>query len=213
MDTEFHPLEEIRQAATKFAANNTVQLGQNSTIEAGHLDPRLRLRKCISPLSTEPLGRAGNGANMTVIVKCNGEKPWTVYVPVKVKSYLNVAVAVRPLARGLPISKSDITYEQREISRLTSGYYEDMEALIGRTPSRSLPAGGVISPRDMAIEAVISKGSRVSIMAETGGITVRMPGKALEDAGTGDQIQVENLSSKRTVIGTVLGPGIVKVAM
>lgn len=150
---------------------------------------------------------------MTVIVRCNDAKPWTVYVPVKIKTYLTVAVVNRPLARGIPINKSDISFEQRELNSLTSGYFENMTILVGHSPRRSLPKGAIISPRDLAIQKVIRKGSRVSIVAETNGITVRMPGKALTDAGKGDQIQVENLSSRRTVIGIVLGPGIVKVAM
>ena len=210
---DFHPLDEIQRAATDFVTSQISQAKENSTMEAGHLDPRLKLKRCTLPLSTEPLSQHNNNINMTVIVRCNDAKPWTVYVPVKVKTYLTVAVAKRPLARGVPVSKNDLNLEQREISRLTSGYFETADNLVGRTPKRSLPKGAVISPRDLTIEKVISKGNRVSIIAETDGITVRMPGKALTDAGKGDQIRVKNLSSGRSVTGTVVGRGLVKVTM
>ncbi len=209
---DFHPLDDIRRAANDFATQRIVSPG-NSTIEAGHLDPRLRLKRCDQPLSTEPLSRHRNNTSMTVIVRCEGAKPWTVYVPVRIKTYLTVAVATRPLARGIPVTAEDISFEQREIGRLTSGYFETGKRLLGRAPKRSLPRGAVISPRELDIQKVIRKGSRISIVAETNGVSVRMPGKALEDAGEGEQIQVENLSSRRTITGTVLGPETVKVAM
>lgn len=211
---EFQSLADIRNAAINFAAKNISTPMQNTTIKAARLDPRLRLKKCGQPLTTSPLGQVGNTANMTVIVKCNATaKPWTIYVPVKTHSYLTVAVTKRPIARGVLVTATDISLEQREINHLTTGYFENTEAIIGRQAKHSLAKGRVFSPRDLNIKKVISKGSRVNIMAEINGITVRMPGLALSDAGKGDQIRVQNLSSERTVIGTAVGPGIVKVLM
>ncbi len=211
--SELHPLDDIRKAATDFAAKKMVTHNQNSTIETGRLDPRLRLNKCQQPLTVTPLSQRINSGNMTVIVKCETSKPWTVYIPIKVKTYITIAVANRPLSRHTPISATDITFEKREISRLSSSYFESADNLVGRSPKRSVIKGSVISPRDLTIKKVINKGSRISIVAETGGITVRMPGLALADAGKGDQIQVQNLSSKRKLLATVMAPGIVKVAM
>ncbi len=211
--SELHPLEDIRTAATDYATKKMITHNQNSTIETGRLDPRLRLNKCQQPLTVTPLSQRSNSGNMTVIVKCETSRPWTVYIPIKVKTYISIAVANRPLSRHIPISNADISIEKREISRLNSSYFESTDNLIGRSPKRSLSKGSVISPRDLAIKKVISKGSRISIIAETGGITVRMPGLALSDAGKGDQIQVQNLSSKRKLQATVMAPGVVRVAM
>lgn len=211
---DFHSLSEIRKAATQFVSQHTSQANANTTIEAGRLDPRLKLKKCIIPITTESLTRQNHSPNTTVIVRCNDKtKPWTVYVPVTTKTYLTVAVAKRPLARGIPVLEDDIYLESREITRLTYGYFEASDLLIGRAPKRSLPKGAVISPKDLDIKRVVSKGNRVSIIAKTNGITVRMPGKALTDGGEGDQIQVKNLSSGRSITGTVVDHGIVKVSM
>lgn len=211
--SEFQPLDDIRKAATDFAAKRVIIHDQNTTIETGRLDPRLRLKKCQQPLTVNPLSQRNNSANMTVIVKCETNNPWTIYIPIKIKTYVKIAVVNRPLSRHVPISKEDIRFERREISRLSRSYFEDPAKLIGRLPKRSLTKGSVISPRDLNIKKVISKGSRISILAETGGISVRMPGLALSDAGKGDQIQVQNLSSKRKLLATVIAPGLVKVTM
>lgn len=211
---DFHSLAEIRKAATQFVSQQISHVSESTTIEAGRLDPRLKLKKCTTPITTKSLTRQNHSANTTVIVRCNDEtKPWTVYVPVTTKTYVTVAVAKRPLARNIAIQEDDIYLEQREITRLTYGYFESSNLLVGRTPRRSLPKGAVISPKDLAIKKVVSKGNRVSIIAETNGITVRMPGKALADAGEGDQVQVKNLSSGRSITGIVVTHGVVKVAM
>lgn len=210
-------LSEISETAENFVKNQLAAdvAGQQykTTIKTGHLDPRLRLRQCDTPLSAEPLSQRQYSNNVTVTVRCDAPKPWTVYVPVKVKTLVPVMVASRPLARGIDIQESDIMQVERELSRLASGYFKSKEPIIGRPAKRILPQGAVIKPNDIAMEKLIRRGNRVSIVTESAGFSVRMPGKALSDAGKGDVIQVENLSSKRMVEGIVLAPGIVKVPM
>lgn len=208
----FQSLGDIRHAAEQFAAERFGR-DENSTIEANRLDPRLKLQQCSTPLYTQALSTQNHTGNMTVVVKCEGAKPWTVYVPVKIKTYIEVAIAKRPLARGIPITSKDIVFEKREVSRLGAGYFENKEALNNRPPKRTLAKGAVISPRDLGINKIVSKGDRVSIIAHTNGITVRMPGQALSDAGKGEGVRVRNLSSKRTVDAIVVEPGLVKVPM
>jgi len=208
----YHSLEEIRQTAAQYAAKR-LNAGADSLVEANHLDPRLKLQQCPTPLSAQPLGNRISGGNMTVVIKCRGEQPWSVYVPVKVMSYVKVAVAKHPLAAGIPIRRDDIVLEKRDVSRLSSGYFKDLGEVLNRPPKRTLTKGAIVSPKDLGINKIINKGNRVSIVAETGGITVRMPGMALTEAGKGESIQVRNLSSSRTVDAIVLGPGLVKVPM
>ena len=51
----YHSLEEIRQTAAQYAAKR-LNAGANSMVEAGELDPRLKLQQCPTPLNTKPLG-------------------------------------------------------------------------------------------------------------------------------------------------------------
>ena len=209
----FHPLDDIRNTAENYVKNQHKDNKLKTIIKTGYLDPRLRLKQCDTPLSAEPLTQGHNNPNTTITVKCNDKKPWTIYVPVKVKSYVAVAVAKRALTRGNVIQASDISYEERETSRLSNGYFSNNSKLIGQSLKRTLINGAVITPNVLAIKKMIRRGNRVKIIAETNSIIVRMPGKALMDAGKGDIIRVENLSSKRTVEGVVIGPGMVKVVM
>ncbi len=212
-DTGFHPLEEIRQTAKQFALNQHLGDDTDTSVEVGYLDTRLRLRKCDQPLTAEPLSHRRQSTNFTVTVKCRGVKPWTVYVPIKMLSYIKVQVANRPLARGIAVQASDLVTEKREVSRLRSGYFVHAGKLVGRIPKRSIAKGAAISPNDLATHKVIKRGGKVSILAEVQGIAVRMPGKALTDGGQGEMIKVENLSSKRIIDAVAIRPGIVQVPM
>jgi len=209
----FHSLEDIRQIAKQFALNQYIDPGADTSVEVGYLDTRLRLRQCEQALTAEPLSRRSQNANFTITVKCQGVKPWSVYVPVKVMSFVEVQVANRPLARGIAVQATDLVTERREVSRLRTGYFVSTKHLIGRLPKRSLPKGAVISPNDLATYKVIRRGGKVSILAEVQGIAVRMPGKALADAGQDEMIKVQNLSSKRVIDAIAIKPGIVRVPM
>ncbi len=210
---DFHPLDDIRKSAKEFATKQIATVEKNSVIGVGYLDTRLHLPLCNRPLSTEQLGQHRNSANITVTVKCQSEKPWSVHVPVKISTFSNVFIAARPLVTGAVIQLSDIQYEKRETSQLRNGYYENVEEIVGRRPKRSLVKGATISPKDLEQNKIIQRGNKVTIIARNNNITVKMPGKALDDAVEGGIIKVENLSSKRVIEAVALRPGIVEVQM
>ena len=208
-----HSLSNISQTAETFVTNQLANNKHKTTITMGRLDPRLRLTQCETPLTAEPLSQRLYSKNVTITIRCDAPKPWTVYVPIKVKTLVPVLVTTRQLVRGVPVQDSDITVEERELTRISTGYFENKEELIGRPAKRRLTKGAVIRPVDMAMNKLIRRGNQVSIITESAGFSVRMPGKALSDAGQGEVIRVENLSSKRTIEGVVLAAGIVKVPM
>lgn len=210
---EFHPLVEIRKSAEVFAKEQVATPNPSSTIEVGYLDPRLRLPLCGQPLSAERLGQQRGNPNMTVTIKCGGEKPWSVHVPVKISLFATISIVSRPLPRGATIQPSDLRYEKREISQLRNGYFENSEDLVGRVLKRSLMKEAAISPGDLEQNRIIKRGSSVTIIAHNNNITVKMPGRALDDAVEGALVKVENSSSKRIVEAVALRPGVVEVQM
>ncbi len=212
--TQIHPLEEIRAVAEqRVEADLSPRSGQRTEIRAGHLDSRLRLRRCDQPLEARHLQNSRRAGNATISVRCPGTKPWTVHVPVTVKAYTKVVVADRPLARQLEVRAEDVRLEEREITSLRTGYFQRIEDVVGRQPKRTLMAGAPLSPYDLESNKIIRRGHKVVIIAETAGIAVRMQGKALKDAGKGELVPVENLSSKRKIEAVAERPGVVKVPM
>lgn len=177
----------------------------------GRLDPRLRLPACEAPLATRfAHGRPAASAN-AVEVRCEGERPWSLYVPVEIVRYAPVVIAARALPRGTTLTTEDLTVERRRVQRGRSGSVGDPATLAGQVTTRTLPAGQVVSLNGVRAPRLVRRGERVMLAAENAAIRIRMGGKALEDGAAGERISVRNLSSDRVVEGVVAEAGLVVV--
>ena len=159
-----------------------------------------------------PPGSAAYG-NTTVGVRCPGIKPWSVYVPVKIKVSAAVVVAARPLTRGTQLSAADLTTATVDAASLPPDYLTDPQHAIGQQLKRPLSNGAVVASAMLGTPRMVSRNEQVTILAVEGGLEVRMTGLSLEDGTLGQAIKVRNLLSKRIVGGIVTAPGIVKVQM
>lgn len=182
-------------------------------IQVNNLDPRLRMPLCSQSLDAslespaQPLGR------VTVRVRCDGEAPWTVFVPAQVKLLRDVVVMTRPLKRESVIGEGDVTLRERDVSSLGQGFISDLDQAVGMKLLRPTVMDQVLTLQQLEQAEVIRKGDQVVITARSGGLSVRMPGEALAKGGLTEQIRVRNLNSKRVVKATVIGPGQVEVPM
>lgn len=204
--------ERIRQAAARFARDLAAsEYGPTARVEVGRLDARLRLARCDrEPEAFLPPGaRLRSGA--TVGVRCAGPRPWTLYLPVRVRARVPVLVALRALPRGTELAAGDLAVEQREMSGLTDAYMDRVEDAVGMVLRRDLRRGDPLHPRDLRPARLVRRGERVILVSRGRSIQVRMRGKALEDGARGDHVRVRNLSSDRVVEGRVVAPGTVEV--
>jgi flagella basal body P-ring formation protein FlgA len=74
-----------------------------------------------------------------------------------------------------------------------------------------LRRGKVITPSSLVAHKTIKRGEQVTILAGTGGIEVRMRGKAMKNGNPGDLIPVINIKSKKKLQARVVSAGLVKV--
>lgn len=208
----------IQPLGTIVTAARDYLLQQNSTsgpfkpqVTVGAPDPRLRLAVCGDKLEAfTPPGQKTLG-NTTVGVRCSGANPWTIYVQASVALIEPVLVAQRPLSRGTVLSGDDVTLAEKDVARMTQGYLTDIKDINGMVLKYSVTAGAVLRPSLLQPPIVIKRGERVILLAEGGGIQVKMEGQSLMDGAVGDIIRVRNLSSHRVVEGTVVSPGVVQV--
>ncbi|NOY62830.1 MAG: flagellar basal body P-ring formation protein FlgA [Gammaproteobacteria bacterium] len=205
--------QSIVASAEKFAAQQLPAAIGTVEVKAGRIDPRLKLAKCGIPLTTFfPTGSRLNG-NTTVGVRCDAPKPWSLYVPVRIKAMADVVVAARYLARGETLRAEDFVIEQRDIASLPRGYFTKSSAITGKYLKRALMKGSVVPPTAMARPKLIKRGERITIIAQTQGIEVRMAGRALTDGSAGQTIRARNLLSKKIVEGKVVKNGVLRVPM
>jgi flagella basal body P-ring formation protein FlgA len=211
---EIQPLEGIRDAVRAFLdVEVKVPAGATPRITVGQLDERLRLVACERPL--EPFMPPGGRSlgNISVGVRCEGAKPWSLYVQASVEAMAPVVVTARPLGRGEVLTQADLATEETDLARLTGGYLIETREAVGLTLKRSVRAGQVLTPGLLQARLVVRRGERVVILAEAAGLEVRMEGEALEDGAEGQLIRVRNRGSKREVEAAVVAPGIVRVRM
>ncbi|MGI9236078.1 MAG: flagellar basal body P-ring formation chaperone FlgA [Woeseiaceae bacterium] len=200
---QWQPIESITAAAEDFVRAKIGPKAARTAVKAGSLDSRHRLALCSKAL--EPFLRRGAKIDVRTIVgvRCPGEKPWKVYLPVEVIVTDKVLVAGRTLPRGHLLAISDLVVEERDVSRLLSGYFSDTKALVGQRLKAQLIAGRILTPAMVQADLAVKRGQTVTLTVETGGIRIQMRGKALMDGAIDQRIRVENTESGRVVEGIV----------
>lgn len=209
----FQTQASIKNAVVAFITQGIEEAYPHHEIKVNDLDPRLKLPTCKTPLTGFlPTGGQLIG-NTTIGIRCNGSKPWTIYVPASVKAMRKVVITTRPILRNSAISKTDIRLEERDVTRGSDIYIFDPEHVLGKLAKRALPSSTSITPTMLSEPKLVRRGQQVIILAEGAGIEVRMAGTALMDGAEGQIIRAKNKRSNRTVEGQVIQPGVIKVNM
>lgn len=210
---EVHALSNITETVKEYLVAEATAYDEAAEIEVGRLDSRLRMARCQQPLDAFlPTGSRRLG-KITVGVRCEGHKPWTVYVNASIKLMREVVVLAAPVSRNHRITARDLRMEKRDLAKLRSGYLTDPQEALGLQARSPLRAGYVLSHRVLAPPRLVRRGQTVTLLARSGGIEVRSAGKALADGTAGELITVKNLRSSRIVEGIVTEPGVVRVRM
>ncbi|WP_328705967.1 flagellar basal body P-ring formation chaperone FlgA [Aeromonas caviae] len=185
-----------------------IPLDAQADVKAGTIDERLPLTRCEDALTISLPARMEIRRNTTVYLKCEGEKSWDLYLPVRVsiqKPYVTVAV---PVAKGDILSEPMLTLAYQDQSLIRGDYLTDPTALIGVRSKRELKPG---QPIRLTQVCVVCKGDQVTLSAENSSMQIKTMARALQDGSFGDMIRLVNTRSGRTVQGQVSAVGSVVV--
>ncbi|MGS3183859.1 flagellar basal body P-ring formation chaperone FlgA [Aeromonas taiwanensis] len=183
-------------------------LDAQAEVKAGTIDERLPLTRCEDALTISLPARMEVRRNTTVYLKCEGEKPWDLYLPVRVsiqKPYVTVAA---PVAKGDILSESMLTLAYQDQTLIRGDYLTDPTALIGVRSKRELKPG---QPIRLTQVCVVCKGDQVTLVAENSSMQIKTMARALQDGSFGDMIRLVNIRSGRAVQGQVSAVGSVIV--
>lgn len=207
--------ESIRETARAYAEQLANQQGssQKINIEVGSLDKRLKLAKCSQPLQAFESPNTKNVGRTTIGVRCNGDKPWKLYVSVNIQILKNVVTLKQPVTRNSILTNADLAIRELDIASLHRGYFTSLNAVTGKHVKNAMRSGTILSPSHLKNPKAIKKGALVTIMAQVGGIQVRMKGKAMKSGALGDWISVKNLSSNRQIEGRITDSGVIEVTL
>ncbi len=177
----------------------------------GPLQPHLQLAPCATPV--KPL--IGTGRHMkdrvTVELRCAGPTAWHLYVPVRVIGTTPVAVAAHALVMGSVLSAADLRVEQHDMSELPLGYFDDPAIAVGLTVGRPIAGGAIITNQLLVASKAVQRGQAVTLIADAGGMQVRMAGRAMSDGLINQRVKVQNLSSGKIVEGIARSAQVVEI--
>lgn len=206
----------IRQTAEQYALGQ-VNLDQVNiskvTAMANKIDPRLRLAACDSALEAFSMTQGGNMGRTTVGVRCNGQSPWTLYVPVQVDAMMEVLTSTSHLQRGQIPGKDELAFREIPLSEIPTGYLTEKAQLLNRELVRGIRPGDVLTDRMLRVRELIKRGQEVTIHANSPGIDIKMNGIALENGKLGQLISVQNTNSGRTIQAEVQNDSTVVVRL
>lgn len=207
-------LVSIEQQVKNFVETQiSVDEQQRLSVETGHIDRRLHLARCELPLDLTAASDRSMLQNTVVNVACRGTRPWRIYVPVKIALFSPVVVANKSLEHNKIISEDDVRLEERNMAKLHREVYTDIDEVIGKQAKHRIMAGKVMTANAVQMRKMVKRGDTVTLIAQTGVVSVTTVAHAQQDGALGDKINVKNQTSKRLVEAVVIGEDRVEIRL
>jgi flagella basal body P-ring formation protein FlgA len=209
----FEDVASLESLARNEALRQFPPLNEHQRMVVGPLEPRLELDRCRQPVRAALTTARHMQDRATIELKCQDLKPWHIYVQVRIVGTSPVVLAAHAIVAGSLLKTSDFRVEQRDLSQLPPGFLDDPAIAEGLTASRPISEGAVITNQQVLAAKAVQRGQAVTLLADAGGISVRMAGKALSDGLINQRVKVQNLSSGKIVEGIARSEQIVQIIL
>jgi flagella basal body P-ring formation protein FlgA len=177
----------------------------------GPIEPQLQLQRCRAPVRAAVTSPHHMKDRATIELRCQDAKSWHLYVQVRIIGTSTVAVAAHAIVVGSVLKAADLKVEQHDISELPPGFLDDPAIAVGLTAARPIAGGAFLTNQQLVAAKAVQRGQSVTLVADLGGMSVRMAGKALSDGLVNQRVRVENLSSGKIVEGIARSAQIVEI--
>ena len=184
---------------------------RNVKIDLQRLNQQMRLYACSLPIEAFPPAKGVGSGRFSVRVRCDGARPWSVYITVTVQSEVSVVTTRRSLPRGHIITAGDVITRRVLRSPIRQSVIRSSHEAEGMALKRAVGSGVELSVALLKKPQIIKTGEQALITVSSQGLNVRVTGKALQHGAVGDTIRVLNLSSKKTIYGRVEPDGSISV--
>jgi flagella basal body P-ring formation protein FlgA len=199
--------EDVEEAVARALAG---RLGAGEELRVTSVSlPRPVTEGAVALQPVVPEGALPSPATVWVDVLVGGERAARAWARIEIFRSRPVLVLAREVRRGDVLSLEDVAVQSGSPG---PGALADPLEAVGRRAVRRLPAGAPLFARDLESVPAVKRGDTVRLVARVGGVTATTLGKALETAGVGDTLRVENLSSGRSLAGVLREGGVVDVA-
>jgi flagellar basal body P-ring formation protein FlgA len=175
------------------------------------LDSQLKLPKCTKALEAFTASDSIRAGRISIGVRCNAEKRWSIFTFAVIKVYENVIVLTRPIQRGDIITGQHLAIEKRDVSKLRGDFITQVEQVENKQAARQMPEGAILGLRSYSEPKLIKRGDKIIISTMQPAFSIRMNGIAMMDGTKGQLIRIKNENSGRIISATVIEAGMVSV--
>jgi flagella basal body P-ring formation protein FlgA len=211
LDTDQQNIAELEALAKSEASRQFPALTERQRFVIGPIEPNLQLERCRQPVKAALSSPHHMQDRATIELRCQNLKPWHLYVQVRIVGTSSVAVAEHAIVAGSVLTAKDMRVEQHDISELPLGFLDDPAIAVGLTASRPIAGGAFLTNQQLLAAKAVQRGQSVTLIADAGGISVRMAGKALTDGLVNQRVRVQNLSSGKIVEGIARSEQLVEI--
>jgi flagella basal body P-ring formation protein FlgA len=157
--------------------------------------------------------RYGGRFQATVEVPTGPSTRSALRVSGRASATVEVAAVTHPIERGAILRDGDVILERHPRAQVRNNdAITDRARAIGLAARSDLQPGQPLRKAQLMRPELVKRNEHVTLVYEAPGITLTVRGKATESGAEGDVISVLNEQSKRTLQGTVVGPGRVVVS-
>lgn len=178
-------------------------------IELRNLPAETWLNKGEWQIEVKPLGdlpQVGTALFRVILTKDNETK--TINVSGRIKALGRVYQSTRDISRHSLINEADFKLVETELT--------NSDALLGVIPPKTrstkfIKKGQIIEEDHIQPVPLVTKQTIVNVIVKGGNLAVKMTGIAEKDGWLGDQITIQNPTSKKVFQGRVIGANLVEV--
>lgn len=135
----------------------------------------------------------------------------TVKATADVAGFEEVVASARPLSREHALKEEDVCMVRMELENIPTGTVTDLQAVVGKTLTRSIGANLPIVDRYLAGSPLVKRGGKVTLLVETGRIRITTTGEIRDNAYIHSSVRAVNLASRKTVTGILIDENTVRV--
>lgn len=134
----------------------------------------------------------------------DGKTISTEQIRVKIKKFRQIPVTTRFIRSGETLSNADFTIRRFDVTNFNENDLVVNNSIVGKITRNGIPKDNPFKISDLSNDIIIKKGQIVTIVAQSGAISIKTLGTALQDGGAGDIIRV-----KRNGQGNIVLNGLV----
>ncbi|HXA36387.1 MAG TPA: flagellar basal body P-ring formation chaperone FlgA [Steroidobacteraceae bacterium] len=208
---DLQSISELESLAKSEAMRQFPSLTDRQRLSIGPIEPNLQLERCHKPVKALLASAHHMQDRATIELRCQNAKPWHLYVQARIVSTSSAVVAAHAIVMGSVLKPTDLRVEQHDVSELPPGFLDDPAIAVGLTAGRPIAGGAFLTNQQLAAAKAVQRGQSVTLVADAGGMSVRMAGKAMTDGLVNQRVRVQNLSSGKIVEGIARSEQVVEI--